>query len=561
MSVLTLTWNSSVTFVECNLPFRLKRMEASMTPNDDIQPDTLSRRRLLAAAGLGGVSLTASIAAIQPAHGATVPARNDAPLATPPVAGLHLQFGADASSQVVVSWHTLQPARNPRVVLGRPDGKFEQTVQAETVSYTDAKAGQIVYAHHAKIHRLQPLTSYLYGALHEGATPEFGTFRTAPRGRAPFTFTSFGDQGTPTLGKRFVPPAGVSLPNPPFVNDNLGSPAAGDTTAGVERLQPLFHLFNGDLCYANLAENRVRTWWDFWENNSRSARNRPWMPSPGNHENELGNGPIGYQAYQTYFSVPEASGQTELTRGLWYAFTAGSVRVISIANDDVAYQDGGNSYVRGYSAGAQKVWLEKELATARSNRDVDWVVVCMHQVAISTADKFNGADLGIREEWMPLFDRYGVDLVVCGHEHHYERSHPIRGQEANRTLTPIPSATATDRIDTTHGAVHMVIGGGGTSAPSNELFFEPPQCRVITAVGEPDPVTGKRAPVYVTEHAPWSAVRNAAHAYGFAAFEVDPGPGRGGSTTIKVTYYDVTGPGGQLAPFETFLLTRPRADV
>ena len=85
----------------------------------------------------------------------------------------------------------------------------------------------------------------------------------------------------------------------------IGSPAAGDTTLGVERLQPLFHLFNGDLCYANLAEDRVRTWWDFWENNSRSARKRPWMPSAGNHENELGNGPIGYRAYQTYFSVPE----------------------------------------------------------------------------------------------------------------------------------------------------------------------------------------------------------------------------------------------------------------
>ena len=120
----------------------------------------------------------------------------------------------------------------------------------------------------------------MYGAMHDGATPEFGTFRTSP-------------------------------------------------TLGVERLRPLFHLFNGDLCYANLAADRVRTWRDFWDNNTRSARNRP---SPGNHENELGNGPIGYQAYQTYFSVPEASGQTDVTRGLWYAFTAGSVRVISIAN-------------------------------------------------------------------------------------------------------------------------------------------------------------------------------------------------------------------------------------
>jgi hypothetical protein len=88
--------------------------------------------------------------------------------------------------------------------------------------------------------------------MHDGAEPEFATFRTSPHGRAPFTFTSFGDQGTPT------------------------------------------------------------------------ARKRPWMPSAGNHENELGNGPIGYQAYQTYFSVPEVAGQTEVTRGLWYAFTAGS---------------------------------------------------------------------------------------------------------------------------------------------------------------------------------------------------------------------------------------------
>jgi hypothetical protein len=459
-----------------------------------------------------------------------------------------------------VSWHTLQPVRNPKVVLGRPDGKFEQTVAAKPTSYTDAKSGQVVYAWHAKLEKLHAETAYLYGATHEGAAPEFGTFRTAPKGHTPFTFTSFGDQGTPTLGKKFVPPAGVTLPRTLYVTDNLGSPAAGDTTLGVEQLRPLFHLFNGDLCYANLADDRIRTWWDFWDNNTRSARNRPWMPSPGNHENELGNGPIGYQAYQTYFSVPEASGQTDVTRGLWYAFTAGSVRVISIANDDIVYQDGGNSYVRGYSSGAQKAWLEKELAATRDNREIDWIVVCMHQVAISTADHFNGADLGIREEWVPLFDKYNVDLVLCGHEHHYERSHPIRGHETNQTLTPVPVATTTDVIDTSKGTVHMVIGGGGTSSPSNQLFFNPPACRVITAVGAPDPVTGKRPPVYVKEDAPWSAVRNAAHSYGFAAFTVDPGTKRGGFTTIKVTYYDVVGRDGQLASFETFTLRRPRRD-
>jgi Calcineurin-like phosphoesterase/Purple acid Phosphatase, N-terminal domain len=533
-----------------------------MTPPDNEDSLDLGRRRLLAAAGIGTGALL--MARRADAEDSMVPEGSRAstadPMTTPPVTGLHLQFGADASAEMTVSWHTLQRVGQPRVLLGRPDGKLEKTVAAQEASYVDAKSGQTVHAWHARIDGLKADTAYLYAALHDGAEPQFGTFRTAPRGRRPLRFTSFGDQGTPSVGKLFTPPAGVSLPAPTYVNDNLGSPAAGDTTLGVERLRPLFHLFNGDLCYANLAQDRVRTWSDFWNNNTRSARNRPWMPSPGNHENELGNGPIGYRAYQTYFSLPPAEGQDEVTRGLWYAFTAGSMRVVAIANDDVTYQDGGDSYVRGYSKGAQKAWLEKQLQAARADRAIDWLVVCMHQVAISTADKFNGADLGIREEWLPLFDRYGVDLVVCGHEHHYERSHPIRGRQSNKTLTPIPTATGTEVIDTTQGTVHMVIGGGGTSAPSNQLFFNPPCCRVITGVGERSAATGKRTPIYVTEEAPWSAVRNAARSYGFAAFDLDPGQHPGDFTTIQVTYYDVLGPDGQIAPFERFTLRRPRRD-
>jgi hypothetical protein len=115
-------------------------------------------------------------------------------------------------------------------------------------------------------------------------------------------------------------------------------------------------------------------------------------------------------------------------------------------------------------------------------------------------------------------------------------------------------------IDTTKGTVHTVIGGGGTSIPSNALFFDPPQCRVITAVGEPNPKTGKRPSVYVHEQAPWSAMRNAAHSYGFAAFIVDPGSHAGDFTTIEVTYYDVVGSDGQLTVFETFTLRRSRRD-
>lgn len=464
-----------------------------------------------------------------------------------PVGGLHLQFGSDASSEVVVSWFTTEAVGNPHVMVGTPTGGLGASVPAQTRTYRDSKSALEVRANHAPLPNLAPDTDYVYAALHDGATPQFGAFRTAPKGRSAFSFTSFGDQATPTLGK---------LVGKSYTSDNLGSPAAGDMTAAIERIGPLFNLVNGDLCYANLSNDRIRTWSDWFENNSRSARHRPWMPAAGNHENELGNGATGFGAYQTYFMLPEADSDDD-TRGLWYAFTAGSVRVISLNNDDVCYQDGGNFYVRGYSDGAQKRWLEKELASARSDHDIDWVVVCMHQVAISTANHSNGADLGVRQDWLPIFDRYGVDLVVCGHEHHYERSHPIRGAEPGDIRTPRPVATDTKVIDTTLGTVHAVIGGGGTSAPSNGLLFDPPRCRVITGVGAFDPARGRKVSIHVEEDAPWSAVRDRENPHGFVAFDVDPGSA-GGNTSIHATYYAVYGPFGAMLPVDRFTLTKPR---
>ena len=539
----------------------------------------LSRRSLLAALGATGAAAVAGTVAIATPADAATPT-SPAPTGVfgskpgshpgqtgsivPAVAGLHVTFGNEAATQATVSWQTIVPVTNPKVLIAQDGAPFERATGAVTTKYTDAKSGEVVYVFHGRLTNLKPGTDYVYLAVHDGAKPEFGTFRTAPAGRTAFRFTSFGDQGTPTTGKQV---------NGTWVNDNLGSPSAGDTTAGVESLEPLLHLFNGDLCYANLATDRVRTWSDFWNNNSRSARHRAWMPAPGNHENEKGNGAIGYQAFQTYFDTPRQPGQTDVTAGLWYDLTVGSVKFIFLANDDITYQDAGDENVLGYSRGAQKAWLEATLRQARSDSSIDWIVVCMHQVAISTASNFNGADLGIREQWLPLFDKYGVDLVVGGHEHHYERSLAIRGQQTNQTKTPIPVSPELKAIDTTKGTVHMVIGGGGTSAPSNQLLYpgtpgatdpaDLPTCRVVVARDTTvDRTTaGHYPPVYVEEKATWSGVRDGANAYGFAAFDVDPGRTPGDLTKITVTYYEVAGPYGTLTPFETFTLQRPRSDA
>lgn len=78
--------------------------------------------------------------------------------------GLHLQFGADAASEVVVSWHTTASVTRPRVIFGRPDGGLGTARDADTVTYRDAQSGTEVQIHHTRVNGLTPNTDYIYAA-------------------------------------------------------------------------------------------------------------------------------------------------------------------------------------------------------------------------------------------------------------------------------------------------------------------------------------------------------------------------------------------------------------
>ena len=517
----------------------------------------VSRRQVLSTAGLAAVAVPLA-AAGQPGARRTTTGlvRRPDKAGAPGPEQLHVQFGSDASSQVAVSWAAAAPVSRPRLRLGRPRYGHGYEVAAEERSYTEALTGETVWTYHSRLDRLQPGTQYVYEVLSDGATPVAGMFRTGPAGRSEgFRFTSFGDQAIPA-------PVGLGLgPN---------TPNAGYIVPAVESLDPLFHLFNGDLCYANVSDAPVQTWASFFANNARSAANRPWMPSAGNHENEVGNGPQGYLSYQTRFELPD-NGSADF-RGNWYAFTVGSIRVISLNNDDVCLQDGAfsayrrdhvptyvsssdNPYINGYSSGAQRQWLERELAWAHRSDDIDWIVVCMHQVAMSSAH-FNGADLGIRQQWLPLFDQYGVDLVVAGHEHHFERSFPVRGVlPGSSLLTPAPQGSDPALMDTSTGTVHMIIGGGGHSTPTPVADFDMPHDGVlITSVGPGSPQS-QHASITTTEPAPWSAYRDLQTPYGFASFDVIPHE-PDGTTSITVTHYGAALGSATYAPLDQFVMRK-----
>jgi hypothetical protein len=494
----------------------------------------ISRRQALAAAGAAAVAVPLATAG----HAKAAPLVRQADVAgAPSPQGLHVQFGADAAKQAAVSWVSPARVRKPRLRLGKLHTGYGTEVHAEERVYTEALTGQTVFTYHASLDHLHPDTQYLYQVLSDGAAPANGRFRTGPSGRSRgFRFTSFGDQAVPVKIGQGLGPWTVN---------------AGYIVPAVEQLDPLFHLFNGDLCYANLSDDPVATWSAFHTNDQASWANRAWMPSAGNHENEVGNGPQGYLSYQTRFALPD-NGSARF-KGNWYAFTVGSIRVISLNNDDVCLQDGAfsayrrdhvpnyaangyNPYISGYSDGAQRAWLERELAAASRSDDIDWIIVCMHQVAMSSAH-FNGADLGIRESWLPLFDRYGVDLVVAGHEHHFERSFPVRGTlSGSSLLTPAPQSADPSLMDTSLGTVHMIIGGGGHSVPTPVADFDSPHDGVLIAsVGAGSPQAGHPS-ITTTEPAPWSAYRDLATPYGFASFDFVPHE-PGGTTSITVTHY------------------------
>ncbi len=70
----------------------------------------------------------------------------------------------------------------------------------------------------------------------------------------------------------------------------------------------------------------------------------------------------------------------------------------------------------------QVAWLEKELAASGS----DWKICFFHHPLYSSGARHGSADPQ-RERLEPIFLKHGVDVVLSGHEHFYERIKPQKG--------------------------------------------------------------------------------------------------------------------------------------
>jgi phosphodiesterase/alkaline phosphatase D-like protein len=80
----------------------------------------------------------------------------------------------------------------------------------------------------------------------------------------------------------------------------------------------------------------------------------------------------------------------------------------------------------------QKAWLDSDLQST----DKQWKVVLMHRSPYDNRSK--DGNQALRKAFVPILDKYKVDIVFSGHDHIYARSYPLRDEtvvEANTTGT------------------------------------------------------------------------------------------------------------------------------
>jgi hypothetical protein len=228
------------------------------------------------------------------------------------------------------------------------------------------------------------------------------------------------------------------------VAGDLGATDATDRVlAAVAAENADFHLAVGDLSYAERSPESA--WCDYVK--GYLGDTHPIEILVGNHEDD--HGADGFIRNFTP-CLPDRMGATG-DYGVEYLFDTGAVRVIMIAAgltvDGVAYN---------YTSGARHEWLMDRIAESKAAGS--WTVVGFHKNCITAGAK--SCEIG--ETLLDDMITAGVDLIVQGHEHNYQRSHQLSCVDPGITTSGC-IADADDEFVAEAGTVVAISGWVGRS--------------------------------------------------------------------------------------------------
>jgi acid phosphatase type 7 len=308
---------------------------------------------------------------------------------------LYLTWQRDPTTTMTIHWHT--DGEHPsRVEYQRLDGGEWHSRAGQNRPFPHSPRT----IHTVELRDLEPNTTYRF-RLGEAAR-EF-RFRTMPATAAePIRFATGGD----VMHQREWMEA---------------------TSAQAAKYNPHFVVWGGDLAYANGDPRNAHRWYDFLEVCKdvlidSEGRQIPILVTLGNHElfgvrrleganemhllEELGveDGEVTF--FFDLFAMPGRPGYNVLDFGDYMS-------VILLDSDH-----------HNPVVGEQTEWLARVLA---ERQDRPHVFPVYHVPAYPSArSPDGGSETRVRENWVPLFERYGVRVAFENHDHTYKRSYPLR---------------------------------------------------------------------------------------------------------------------------------------
>jgi 3',5'-cyclic AMP phosphodiesterase CpdA len=286
-----------------------------------------------------------------------------------------LTWAGDPATTQAVTWRTSGEVTEAYAEIARADASPEFVREAvrhrATTEALHTESGEARY-HSVQFTDLAPNTLYAYRVGSERWWSEWFHFRTARSEAGPFSFLYFGDAQNNILA--------------------MWSPVLRAAYAAAPDAR--FSIHAGDL----VDDGDEDSQWDEWFRAGGWLHAMvPSIPAIGNHEYDGDETPGAN--WRAQYTLPEngVSGLEELNYFIDYE----SLRVVVL-----------DSNVR---LAEQAAWLEN---TLRDN-PMKWTVAAFHHPIYSSARDRDNPEL--RDLWKPLFERYGVDLVLQGHDHTYAR--------------------------------------------------------------------------------------------------------------------------------------------
>ena len=105
-------------------------------------------------------------------------------------------------------------------------------------------------------------------------------------------------------------------------------------------------------------------------------------------------------------------------------------------------------------------FIEKDLQQASANDNIDWIVVTNYG-PFYTSPSAHPPKNEIRNIYHPLFDKYGVDLVLNGHNHNYQRTYPVTFNPSKGSQPIVTNHFTTGYQGDKDGVVYAIVGTAG----------------------------------------------------------------------------------------------------